>query len=121
MLGWRPALPGEGRGKRVGQKRQRDKDRCDKIQIGGKRRGGGGDEGACLGDLLAQPAMVLVGRIALLGWGRKILDRRDRRGRGEELVKMVLKRQALKEESQQREQRDETPRRGSFQGKAGGG
>jgi hypothetical protein len=33
---------------------------------------------------------------------------------------MALKRQALKEEGQQREQRDETPRRGLFQVKAGG-
>ena len=120
MAGWGPALPGEGRRKGVGQQRQRDKDRRDKIQVGWQRRGCGGNEGPRLSEFVAQAAVTLVGRIGLLGGGRKIADRCDRAGRGERLVKMALKRQALNEESQEREQRDETPRRGLFQVKTGG-
>lgn len=120
VAGRRPALPGKGWREGIGQQRQRYKDRCDEIRIGGKGRGDRGHEDAGLGNLMAQAAMVLIGRIGLLGRSRNIIGRRDRRRRRERLVKMALKRQAMNEKGQQREQRDETPRRGLFQGKAGG-
>lgn len=120
MLWWCAALPGEGRRKGIRQKRQRDEHRRDKIQGRGKCGNAGCDKGAGLGKLMAKAAMIWVGRIVLLGRGGRIADRVDGRKRRRPLVKMALKRQALKEKGQQREQRDVTPRRGEFHVKAGG-
>ncbi len=120
VVRWCAALPGEGRREYAGQQGQGGKDDSSRALACRYRKGGRRDEGAGMDEFLAQPATAQIHRIDGFDRCGDIVDCRSDCRWLVQRMNMALDREALQEESQQREQRHISPGGRLFHDKADG-